>query len=152
MLKYCHDLGVTGFGLGNEFIDHLYTPLGTTSTYSVTANVHNSRITTASTKPFPACCGITNCSLATASNSGDSSASHAQVLSSQPPSQNSALNWQLPGWWPFHTNLQVFSSQADFNWLGHPFAWTQWKTPFPTVTLLLCAYLLPQECVYRSIA
>jgi hypothetical protein len=39
--------------------------------------------------PFPACCVFTSRSLATASNSGDCSASRAQVLSSQPPNQNS---------------------------------------------------------------
>jgi hypothetical protein len=42
---------------------------------------------------FPACCVFTSRSLVTASNSGDSSASRAQVL--QPPMQNSTLNWQL---------------------------------------------------------
>jgi hypothetical protein len=44
---------------------------------------------------FPACCVFTSRSLATASNSGDSSAPRAQVLSSQPPLQNSSPNWQL---------------------------------------------------------
>jgi hypothetical protein len=34
-----------GFGLVNEFIHYLYTPLGTTSTYSAIADVHNSQIT-----------------------------------------------------------------------------------------------------------
>jgi hypothetical protein len=54
--------------------------------------------------------------LATASNSGDSSASRAQVLLSQPPAQNSCqltTNW-VQGSLPFHTNLPVFSSQTDF--------------------------------------
>jgi hypothetical protein len=36
--------------------------------------------------------------------------------------QNSTLNWQLPGWRPFYTNLIVFSSQANFqqttNWVA----------------------------------
>jgi hypothetical protein len=42
---------------------------------------------------FPTCCVFINCSLATASNSGESS---AQVLSSQPPLQNSTeLKTQL---------------------------------------------------------
>jgi hypothetical protein len=70
------------------FIDHLYTRLGTTSNYSATINLRNSQLTTATTKPFPACCVFTSCSLVKASNSGDSSASRAQVLSSQPPVQN----------------------------------------------------------------
>jgi hypothetical protein len=56
--------------------------------------------------------------LATASNSGDSSASRTQVLLSQPPVQNSPLKWLLPGWLPFHTNFLV-SSQNNFplNWV-----------------------------------
>jgi hypothetical protein len=55
-----------GYGLDIGFIDHLYTPLGTTSNYSATANLRNSQITTAPTKPFPACCVFTSCSLAVA--------------------------------------------------------------------------------------
>jgi hypothetical protein len=78
-----------GFGLVNGFIDLLYTRLVSTSNYSDTANRHNSQITTAPAKPFPACCVFTSQSLATASNSGDSLASRAQVLSSQTSIQNS---------------------------------------------------------------
>jgi hypothetical protein len=62
--------GVTidgGFGLDIGFIDHLYTRLGTTSNYSATANLHNSQITSAPAKPFPACCVFTSRSLVTAS-------------------------------------------------------------------------------------
>jgi hypothetical protein len=40
----------------------------------------------------PACSVLISHSLAMASNSGDSSASRAQFLSSQPPMQNSVLN------------------------------------------------------------
>jgi hypothetical protein len=61
-----------GYGLVNEFIDHLYTSLGTTSNYSATANLHYSQITTALAKPLIACCVLTSRSLATASNSGGS--------------------------------------------------------------------------------
>jgi hypothetical protein len=57
----------------NGFIDHLYTQLGNTSHYSATANLHNSQITTAPAKPFPVCYVFTSRSLATASNSGNSS-------------------------------------------------------------------------------
>jgi hypothetical protein len=71
------------------FIDHLYRQFRTTSIYSVIANVHNSQITTAPVKPFSACYVFTSHSLTAASNSGDASASRAQVLSSQPPVQNS---------------------------------------------------------------
>jgi hypothetical protein len=66
----------------NRFTDHLYTRLGTTSNYSATANLHGSQIATA-------CCVFNSRSLATASNIGDSSASRAQIPSSQPPLQNS---------------------------------------------------------------
>jgi hypothetical protein len=66
------------------------------------------------TKSSPPCSVSNSCSLATASNSGDSSASSSQVLSSQPPVQNSTPNWQFPGWRPLHINLLVFSSQAEF--------------------------------------
>jgi hypothetical protein len=45
--------------------------------------------TTAPAKPFPTCYVFTSSSLATASNTGYSSASRAQVLPSQPPVQNS---------------------------------------------------------------
>jgi hypothetical protein len=64
-------------------IDHLYTRLGTTSNYSAIAYLHTLQITPATAKPFPACCVFISRSLATASNSGDSSASRAQVLSSR---------------------------------------------------------------------
>jgi hypothetical protein len=38
------------------WIDLLTTRPGITSNYSATANLHNSQVTTAPTKPFPACC------------------------------------------------------------------------------------------------
>jgi hypothetical protein len=57
---------------------------GTTSNHSVTADLHALQVTTATAKPFPACCVSTSRSLTTASYSGDSSVSRAQVLLSQP--------------------------------------------------------------------
>jgi hypothetical protein len=102
-----------GFGLVNGFIDYLYTRLGTTSNYSATANLHNSQITRAPVRPFPAWSVFTSLSVATASNSGDSSASCTQVLSLQPPMPNSALNSQLK-----------YSSTAELNWLS-----TNWVAP-----------------------
>jgi hypothetical protein len=45
-----------GYGLVNGFNDHLYTQLGTTSNYSVIANLQTSQITTASAMTFPVCC------------------------------------------------------------------------------------------------
>jgi hypothetical protein len=44
---------------------------------------------------FPACCSFISRFLATAFNSGNSSASRVQVLSLQSPLQNSTLNWKL---------------------------------------------------------
>jgi hypothetical protein len=38
--------------LVNGFIDHFYTPLGTTSNYSAIADLRNSQITTAPAKLF----------------------------------------------------------------------------------------------------
>jgi hypothetical protein len=80
----------------NEFIYHLYTRLRTTSNYSATTNLHNSQITKESAKPFPACSVFTSRSLATAFKSGDSSASRAHVLSSQPSLHNSLKRLSCP--------------------------------------------------------
>jgi hypothetical protein len=53
-ILYCHVFGwlYMGFALVNRFIDQLHTRLWTTSTYSATADLHNSQITTAPAKPF----------------------------------------------------------------------------------------------------
>jgi hypothetical protein len=56
-------------------LDHFTTRLETASNYSAIANLHNSEITTAPVKPFPACFVYTSCSLVTASKSGDPSVS-----------------------------------------------------------------------------
>jgi hypothetical protein len=109
----------TGYGLVTGFIDHMCTSLGTTGNYSAVANPQTLQIARMPAKPFQACCVFINRPLAAASNSGDSSASRSQVLSSQHPIQNSTLNWLLPGWQPFHTSFLVVSSQDDFllNWV-----------------------------------
>jgi hypothetical protein len=74
--------GVTidGFVLAYGFIGHLNTPPGTKSNYSAIADLNPLKITTAHVKNFPACCVFTSRSLATVSNSGNSSASRLQVL------------------------------------------------------------------------
>jgi hypothetical protein len=108
------------FGLANGFIDHLYTQLGTTSNYSATANLHTLQITTAIAKPFPACCIFTSRSLTTASNSGDSSASRSQVLSSQAPVQNST---ELIQSWSYFTICgcpPIISSWRQAPWDSRP--------------------------------
>jgi hypothetical protein len=66
------------YGLDIGFIDTTHTPLGTTSNDSATANLHNSQFTTSTDRPFPACCVFNSRSLATASNSGESSAFRAR--------------------------------------------------------------------------
>jgi hypothetical protein len=83
---YYHDFGCVTVRRRLDWIldllTTLYTPLGTTGNYSAIANLHNSQFTTAPAKSLPACCVLTNRSLATVSNSGDSSAARVQV----PPS------------------------------------------------------------------
>jgi hypothetical protein len=69
-----------GCGLDIGFIDHLYTPLETASNCSAIADLHSLQITTATTKPSTAYCVFNSRSLATASNSGDYSASRAHVV------------------------------------------------------------------------
>jgi hypothetical protein len=62
------------FVLVNGFIDHLYTPFGTTSNYSAIANLHSLQITTAHAKSQTFLVLLSRC-LVTALNNGDSSAS-----------------------------------------------------------------------------
>jgi hypothetical protein len=78
----------TGFGFVSRFIDHLYTPLGTTSNYSAIANLHNLQINASNTKSSTPCTVFTRRFLATASNSGDSSVSRSQFHPLQTPVQN----------------------------------------------------------------
>jgi hypothetical protein len=68
----------------------LLTPARTTSTYNAAADIH-----TANHRMLSLCCTFTSRSLAMASNSGDYSASRAQVLFLQPPMRNWTLNCQL---------------------------------------------------------
>jgi hypothetical protein len=87
------------YGLVNKFIDHLYRPFGTTCNYSAIANLHTLQNITAVAKHFSGSCVFFSRSLATASNSRDSSASRSRVLSSEAPMQNSTHNWQLSTNW-----------------------------------------------------
>jgi hypothetical protein len=72
--KHYHDLWVTKTvcGLVNGFINHLHTPLETTSNYSAIANLHTLKITTAPAKSFSNLLVFIGHYLTTASNSGDS--------------------------------------------------------------------------------
>jgi hypothetical protein len=83
------------------------------------------------------------------------------LFSSQPPIQNSTElptpTNGVPGWWPFHTNLVVFSSQANFQ-LNCTLpdrdpcciasGWTQQKTLF----FYYYSCLFPWEHVYWAVA
>jgi hypothetical protein len=106
-LSYCdvYEWLQTRFGLVIRFTDHLLqSRLGTASDYSATADLHNSQITTAPATSFPACCVLTSRSLATAFNSGNFSASHAQVVSSQAPVQNYITTGSVPCLWYLSTD------------------------------------------------
>jgi hypothetical protein len=73
---------------------------------------------------LPACCVLISHSQATASNSGDSSASHTQVLSLQPPMQNSqSAHCQL--------NYSTIYSQSSLqNWTLNCQPSIDWIAPF----------------------
>jgi hypothetical protein len=70
----------TGYGLVNGCIDHVNTRFVITSSYSAIAISTLYTSLQHSLSLFPACCVLTSRSMATASNSGDYSASRAQVL------------------------------------------------------------------------
>jgi hypothetical protein len=80
----------------NGFVDHLYTPLGTTSNYSALDNLHTLQITTAHAKPQSFIIFRSRC-LVTALNNGDSSASvHTSLPTGQYYSQpNCQFNYSV---------------------------------------------------------
>jgi hypothetical protein len=134
-------------------LDTGLTPLITTSNYCATSNIHISQIIIAPAKHFPACCIFNSRSLATASNSGDSSASRAQVLpsptlvqNSQPAIPSNELDRHL-----FSASIAQFNCTQRSNLFqsSSQLAWDAryeasgripQKTPFPTFCLLLLAY------------
>jgi hypothetical protein len=89
----------------------LLAQLGNTYNYSAIADLHTFQITIASAKPFPSCCVFNNRCLATASNSGDSSAPRAQVLWSQLPVRNSC---QFPQSQLTTANCQLSTPELDW--------------------------------------
>jgi hypothetical protein len=173
----------------------LLTPLTTTSNYNATADLHTLQITTAPAKPFPAFCALTSRSLATTSNSGDSSASRVQNPLSQQSVQDSCqlpqlstANSQLRNSTFSITRLAAISHQppslhtSTFNWglnsliylaelnsrlssketlsvlisarLGSllcSMGADPIENTFLTIPLLLLAYSLSRERVYRAI-
>jgi hypothetical protein len=104
-----------GFVWDIGFINQLYTRLGITRNYRATANLHNSQITTATAKYFPARCVFTSRSLITASNSGDSSALRALVLCERRLPSNCLISSQTPV-----QNWLVSQSQSHFTTGGLP--------------------------------
>jgi hypothetical protein len=84
----CHDLGVCDYRQGVDLILDLLTLLGTVSYYSTTANLDRLQITAVNTKTSPARNVFSRRSLATSSNSGDSSGSRTQILPSPTLVQN----------------------------------------------------------------
>jgi hypothetical protein len=77
-----------GVKLAIRFINHLYKWPVTASNCSPIAYLHSSQINTAPANPFLSFCVSTSHSLPTASNSGASSVSRCEVLSSQNPVEN----------------------------------------------------------------
>jgi hypothetical protein len=120
---------------------NLKSPLEITSNYTATANLHNSQITTASAKLFQAYCLFTGRSLATVSNSVNSSASRAQVHLSQPPLQSSTLTCQFSTDW-IASNI-FFITPRHGQHIKHPVL---------TINLFLRAYSFPRERVYVAVA
>jgi hypothetical protein len=121
-------------------LTHLYTPLTTTCNYSAVADLHTLQTTKAPVKPFssllsfwqpfpttlllsseyPATELFFTTGLSTVSWTGSPSLLSLRCraqLNCQP-----STNW-VPGWQPFHTNLLVFSLEADIqlatdSWTG----------------------------------
>jgi hypothetical protein len=67
-----------GFGLVTGFIEHLYTQLVTTSTYTAITSLHTLQITKAQAKSSQS--AFTSCFLVTDLNNGDYSASVLMLL------------------------------------------------------------------------
>jgi hypothetical protein len=149
-------VGVTthGYGLVNEFVDHLYIQLGTTSNYSTTADLHNWHTTAAPAKSFPACCVFSSRSLATASNCGYSCVSALRLslhslqgwtlflkyqftrgISHQPPSLPFTV-WLSTEHWNIKSNSKL-KLLYDGRFTVNEYAWPFVKCTFRTYSMLL---------------
>jgi hypothetical protein len=123
-----------GFGLVNEFIDHLHdSELQAITAPPLISTIHKSP--QRSVILFPACVVFTNRSLATSSNIRDSSASRAQVLSSQPPVQRSL---GLP------SCLQVFG-------MDHVETPRFQQYLYCCASIRCCGNVLPSRCLETSL-
>jgi hypothetical protein len=125
------------------------TRLGITSNYRATGNLHYSQITTAPAKPFPACCVLTSRSLATAFNSGNSSASRTQVLRSLTSVQNclpAIPSTELDRHF-FSIILSAGQGSSLYNLGTYPI-----ENTVSNKSSILLAFSLPRERVYRAVA
>jgi hypothetical protein len=95
----------------NGFIDHLFTPLGTTRKYNAIRNLNTLQIITAPAKSFPSLL----CHQPFPGNGFKQWRFFSFTrLGSVFTASRAELNCQLPGWRPLHTNFLVFSSQPNF--------------------------------------
>jgi hypothetical protein len=145
-----------GYGLVNEFTDHLCTPFGTTGNYSATANLHNSHITIAPTKTFSNLLCLEQPFSSNGFDSGDSSVARAYIVTGRWISHNWILvNSQLscgaissqPSWlsstelptlnWLSHSLTNYFTSLLSAELHSASLGQTQQKTPPSTVPIFL---------------
>jgi hypothetical protein len=123
--RYCYDLVVRDYRRGMDWILDLLT------TSVDCSELHFTDHWQTQTSVLSLLKVSTSRFLATAYTERNFSAFRAQVPVSQPPVQNSLSTDNsstcncVPGWRPFHTNLLVFSSLADFrlttdNWTVSP--------------------------------
>jgi hypothetical protein len=160
-MHYATSWKIAGNGLDTGFIDHLYTPLGTTLDRSLTHTDSCPQSITVSTsrllaKDFNT--GTVTVSLNyTLQISHTESSFHSRILATTLfftafHTELFSTDW-VPGWQPLHTNVLVFSSQAAFQlncpqppWDLHYIAsgWTQQKIP-PQQSFYCCHWWLPSD-------
>jgi hypothetical protein len=137
------------YGLDTGFIDTLHTPLGITRNYSTVAHLHTIQFTTATAKPSLVCCVLISHSLATASNSGDPSASRAQVLPSPTLIQNCVPAIPSTELDRLPCRAQLYTALSNLRSLL--FTRTEEKTSFQTIppldTIVSCIFALAGTCL-----
>jgi hypothetical protein len=102
---------------------------------------------------FPACCVFNSRSLATASNTWESSASHAQLLPSPCLVQNCLPNISSAELDRHFAELSFTQHYRNSSLFLHSHsARTEQKASFQIIPQLLLAYSLPLKFVYRAVA